>query len=188
MKKGDGRRWSVASLPSSGYGTTPGSSNVSSQCSSQEKLHQLAAGREAFIAHGGGHHHSLPPNAHCQAETQSLHRFSSNDSNPSLVELEDGRRSPAFRPRSRSLSSPIRTPLIDNEIVLMNTLYKERFPKATQQMEERLNNFISDNERLYGPADEIDIPPDSVAILRFVHHQVLEMARDCLAKSEETHY
>ena len=31
-------------------------------------------------------------------------------------------------------SSPIRTPLIDNEIVLMNTLYKERFPKATQQV------------------------------------------------------
>ena len=44
-------------------------------------------------------------------------------------------------------SSPIRTPLIDNEIVLMNTLYKERFPKATQQMEERLKNFIQDHEK-----------------------------------------
>ena len=46
-----------------------------------------------------------------------------------------------------NFSSPIQTPLIDNEIVLMNTLYKERFPKATQQMEERLKNFILDHER-----------------------------------------
>ena len=38
------------------------------------------------------------------------------------------------------LSSPIRTPMIDNEIVLMNTLYQERFPKATQQMEEKVNS------------------------------------------------
>jgi hypothetical protein len=29
----------------------------------------------------------------------------------------------------------------------MNTLYKERFPDATQKMEERLNNFITDHER-----------------------------------------
>ena len=31
----------------------------------------------------------------------SVDRFDSNDSNPSLVDLEEGRRSPSFRPRSR---------------------------------------------------------------------------------------
>lgn len=72
--------------------------------------------------------------------------------------------------------------MIDNEIVMMNTLYKERFPKATKQMEERLRNFITDNETL---STESEIPPDSVAIVRFVHHQTLEMARDCLQKSED---
>jgi len=168
IKKADGRRWSVASLPSSsGYGTTPGSSNVSSQCSSQERLHQLTAP-------AGGQ------------DLQTMHRhFSSNDSNPSLVDFDEGRRSPSLRPRSRSLSSPIRTPLIDNEIVLMNTLYKERFPKATQQMEERLKNFILDHERLSEPSEDVTIDHDSVAIVRFVHHQLLEMARDCLLKSTE---
>ncbi len=119
--------------------------------------------------------------------------FSSNDSNPSLLEDEKGaaaaaaasshvQRSPSIRPRSRSLSSPIRSPVIDNEIVMMNTLYKERFPKATKQMEERLSNFIGDNETL---STSGDVAADSVAIVRFVHHQVLEMARDCLQKSRD---
>ena len=79
-------------------------------------------------------------------------------------------------------SSPIRSPVIDNEIVMMNTLYKERFPKATKQMEERLRNFILGNQNL---STEAEISADSIAIVRFVHHQTLEMARDCLQKSED---
>merc|ERR1719422_3063027 len=173
-RSGDGRRWSVASLPSSsGYGTTPGSSAVSSRCSSQERLHQPP------LQHPHHHHH------HHQHDHLNISHFDSNDSNPSLMDVEEGRRSPSFRPRSRSLSSPIRTPLIDNEIVLMNTLYKERFPKATQQMEEKLNKFIVDHERLSEPSEDVTIDHDSVAIVRFVHHQLLEMARDCLLKSTE---
>lgn len=63
---------------------------------------------------------------------------------------------------------------------MMNTLYKERFPKATRQMEDRLNHFISKNKTFGGaPGDSCD----SMPIVRFVHHQVLEMARDCLHKS-----
>ena len=83
-------------------------------------------------------------------------------------------------------SSPIRTPLIDNEIVLMNTLYKERFPKATQQMEEKLNKFIVDHEKLDDLEEPINLDHDNIAIVRFVHHQLIEMARDCLVKSQDS--
>lgn len=61
---------------------------------------------------------------------------------------------------------------------MMNTLYKERFPKATQQMEERLTHFINENKNA-----AVGSFRDSQPIVRFVHHQVLEMGRDCLHKS-----
>lgn len=62
---------------------------------------------------------------------------------------------------------------------MMNVLYKERFPKATQQMEERLNNYNEEN-KTFDFGEDCDYLP----IVRFVHHQVLEMARDCLHKSQ----
>ena len=77
---------------------------LQSQCSSQERLHQLGA---AAAAAGGYHHGTTPapagtPIGHVPEASPDPRHFSSNDSNPSLID-DEGRRSPSIRPRSRSL-------------------------------------------------------------------------------------
>ncbi|CAJ0966655.1 unnamed protein product, partial [Ranitomeya imitator] len=64
----------------------------------------------------------------------------------------------------------------DHEIIMMNHVYKERFPKATAQMEERLRDIITN----YSPDSVLPLPD---GVLSFTHHQIVELARDCLDKS-----
>lgn len=104
--------------------------------------------------------------------------FASNDSNSghTISEHEFGRSSPFVnRPRSRSLSSPVRSVPMDNDIIETNRIYKERFPRATKQMEEKLLKFIEDNKLA---SESLKDP-----VACFGHRQLVEMARDCYDKS-----
>ena len=125
------------------------------------------------------------PLAHCPksfdssatscSETNYNHEVNSGHT---ISEHDFGRSSPhIMRPRSRSLSSPIRVTPLDNDIIETNRIYRERFPKATKQMEGKLLKFIEENR--------IDADSDSMkdAVACFGQRQMIEMARDCYEKS-----
>ncbi|GMT14095.1 hypothetical protein PFISCL1PPCAC_5392 [Pristionchus fissidentatus] len=213
----DNRRWSLASLPStSGYGTPGSNSAFSSQYSSNEQLCEALDGIRL--------HHSQHHGHHAQVGSSS-HRFDSNDSSVTNEEVaavqrgerEGGMTPHSFRPRSRSLTSPIKLGGSEwtTDVVVRNSVYKERFPRAKQQMEEKLETFVRQNAPLSGgPSSaetddvtsgggggarnrksmvmtaETTLEPALLRLIadgatRFLHHQLVEIASDCVQRSRD---
>lgn len=161
--------------------------NSQSQMSTSSSQQQNQPGHSKNIS---GQHSCINPSAlaHCpksfdsSATSCSDSNYGGNDSNSghTISEHDFGRSSPhIIRPRSRSLSSPVRNTPLDNDIIETNRIYRERFPKATKQMEEKLVKFIDENRLDAG----VDSLKDAVAC--FGQRQIIEMARDCYDKSRD---
>lgn len=199
-KQFDARRWSFASMhSSSGYGTnTPPqsignttvpsntggyNSNNSSQYSSQSNLVVPQANTQLSMR--TCNHQCFCGQTKSLNETEMANRrsrlCSSNDSS-NLDDSSDynGRLSPSFhlnRARARSLScSPSKLHNESDIIMMQNEKFKEKFPKACKQMEENLMAFI-DNKKLDANLD---------AAARFVHNQIIELAKSALDKSKDS--
>lgn len=80
--------------------------------------------------------------------------------------------------RQRSYTLAARTQSLD-QVAIMNAVYKERFPLATRQMEEKLDQLVATIDKRLAQNS------DSSAVERFVLVQLDEMCKDVLQKSRE---
>lgn len=160
MQGDRGRRWSVVSLASSGYTTGATDSPMSlSSFPSHEQIHQL-------------------PTMPTMDDFRVLSRHLLTDSTSSLAYAadDDFHSEYRLRPRARSLS-PERSP---REILLdldsSHNIFKDKVPKAKEEMEERLQEFLNKySETKFEFSD---------SMINFGRHKILECAKEILEKSQ----
>jgi hypothetical protein len=109
---------------------------------------------------------------------------SSNEDSSQLDDSSEAGFSPSIsfhRQRARSLScSPAKEYNDSDIIIIQNETFKDKFPKACSQMEEKLELFVDSNKDLIDVGQCHQLDPAA----RFVHNQVIELAKLCLEKSK----